>query len=60
MKTFFREYTEKVWGIPCNEIGADMLVMGAYGENRLHAIFGLGRATQKVVSAARIPVFTQR
>lgn len=44
----------------CDEIGADLLVMGAYGENRLHAIFGLGRATQKVVSAARIPVFIQR
>ncbi|MDR3223731.1 MAG: NAD(P)/FAD-dependent oxidoreductase [Methanobrevibacter sp.] len=22
-KTFFKDYTEKVWGIPCNEIGAD-------------------------------------
>ena len=22
-KTFFRDYTEKVWGVPCNQIGAD-------------------------------------
>jgi protoporphyrinogen oxidase len=22
-KTFFRDYTEKVWGVPCSEIGAD-------------------------------------
>jgi protoporphyrinogen oxidase len=22
-KTFFKDYTEKVWGIPCNKIGAD-------------------------------------
>ena len=22
-QTFFREYTEKVWGVPCNKIGAD-------------------------------------
>ena len=22
-RTFFRDYTEKVWGIPCNQIGAD-------------------------------------
>ena len=22
-QTFFREYTEKVWGVPCNQIGAD-------------------------------------
>lgn len=22
-QTFFRDYTEKVWGIPCNQIGAD-------------------------------------
>ena len=22
-KTFFQDYTEKVWGVPCNQIGAD-------------------------------------
>ena len=41
------------------EISADLLVMGAYGENRLRSILGLGRATRKVVSASPIPVFLQ-
>ena len=34
------------------ELPADLLVMGAYGENALSAIFGLGRATRKVVCEA--------
>lgn len=42
-----------------NDIDADLLVMGAYGENRLRAIFGLGRATQKVVAGSPIPVLLQ-
>lgn len=37
-------------------LSADFLVMGAYGENAVSAIFGLGRATRKIVTAARIPV----
>lgn len=41
------------------ETSADLLVMGVYGENKLSAIFGLGRATQKVVSAAPIPLLMQ-
>ena len=41
------------------ETAADLLVMGAYGENRLSAIFGLGRATRKVVTAAPIPLLIQ-
>ena len=41
-------------------IGADMLVMGAYGENRLISIFGLGRTTQKIVSGSPVPVMVQR
>ena len=41
------------------ETSADLLVMGAYGENRLSAIFGLGRATRKVVTAVPIPLLTQ-
>lgn len=40
-------------------IAADTLVMGAYGENRLDAIFGLGRATRKVVTASPVPVLLQ-
>ena len=34
---------------------ADLLVMGAYGENMLSQLMGLGRATQKVVTATHIP-----
>ena len=41
------------------ETSADLLVMGAYGENRLSAIFGLGRATRKVVIASPIPLLVQ-
>lgn len=42
------------------EVGADFLVMGAYGENRLISVFGLGRATRKVVSGTPVPVVVQR
>jgi predicted Fe-Mo cluster-binding NifX family protein len=38
---------------------ADLLVMGAYGENRLTALIGLGRATKKVVSATTVPTLLQ-
>ncbi len=41
------------------EVGADLLVMGAYGEKRLAALIGLGRATRKVVSATTIPALLQ-
>ncbi len=41
------------------EAGADLLVMGAYGEKRLTALIGLGRATRKVVSATTIPALLQ-
>ena len=41
------------------ETSADLLVMGAYGENRLTALLGLGRATRKVVTAAPIPLLIQ-
>lgn len=42
------------------EIGADFLVMGGYGENRLQSILGLGRTTQKIVSGSPMPVLLQR
>ena len=41
------------------EAGADLLVMGAYGEKRLTALIGLGRATRKVVSATTVPALLQ-
>lgn len=41
------------------DIGADLLVTGAYGESGGAALGGLGRATQKVVTGAPIPVLLQ-
>lgn len=38
------------------ELDADLLVTGAYGESQRNSIFGLGRATQKIATAAPIPV----
>jgi nucleotide-binding universal stress UspA family protein len=35
---------------------ADLMVMGAYGTNAIGALFGLGRATRKIVTAARVPI----
>lgn len=41
-RTFFRDYTEKVWGIPCNQISADwgaQRIKGlSIGKTILHAI----------------------
>jgi nucleotide-binding universal stress UspA family protein len=34
---------------------ADLLVMGAFGENMMSSLLGLGRTTQKIVTATRIP-----
>ncbi len=45
--------------IAAASVSADLLVMGAYGENRLTALLGLGRTTQKIVSATPIPVLIQ-
>ncbi|MEM7425663.1 MAG: universal stress protein [Pseudomonadota bacterium] len=42
------------------DLSGDLLVMGAYGESTMDSIFGLGRATQKIVTAAQIPVFLQQ
>jgi nucleotide-binding universal stress UspA family protein len=41
------------------EVGADLLVMGAYGEKRLTALIGLGRATRKIAGATTIPALLQ-
>ena len=40
-------------------IDAELLIMGAYGQNRLQAFIGLGRATQKVIADSPIPVLLQ-
>ena len=39
--------------------GADILVMGAFGESTLAALLGLGRATTKVVTACPVPLLIQ-
>jgi nucleotide-binding universal stress UspA family protein len=38
------------------DLDAGLLVTGAYGESQRNSIFGLGRATQKIATAAPIPV----
>lgn len=39
--------------------GSDFMVMGAFGESRIEALLGLGRATEKVVTACKIPLLVQ-
>ena len=41
------------------DLSGDLLIMGAYGENAVNALFGLGRATRKIVTAARVPTLLQ-
>ena len=38
---------------------ADLLVMGAYGEGKITAMLGLGRATEKVVMSCKVPLLVQ-
>ena len=35
-------------------VGADFMVMGTFGEQRTDALFGLGRTTRKLVTAAPV------
>jgi nucleotide-binding universal stress UspA family protein len=37
-------------------VGADYLVMGGFGEHHMDALFGLGRTTRKLVTAAPVPL----
>ena len=41
------------------EIPCDLLVTGAFGNNGLNALFGLGRTTRKLVTAVPMPLFLQ-
>ncbi len=41
------------------EVGADLLITGGFGEASSNMISGLGRATQKIVSGAPMPVLLQ-
>jgi nucleotide-binding universal stress UspA family protein len=40
-------------------ISADLMIMGAFGDNAMDALFGLGRTTRKLVTAAPVPLFLQ-
>ncbi|MDP6705050.1 MAG: universal stress protein [Alphaproteobacteria bacterium] len=40
-------------------ISADFMIMGAFGDNNIDALFGLGRTTRKLVTAAPVPLFLQ-
>ena len=42
-----------------SQAGADLLIMGAFGESQAAAIGGLGRATRKIVTAVPMPVLLQ-
>src|SRR3954447_7367863 len=42
-----------------SEAGSDFMIMGAFGESRMEALLGLGRATEKVVTACKIPLLVQ-
>jgi nucleotide-binding universal stress UspA family protein len=39
------------------KLGADLLVMGAYGQPAVMRFLGLGGATAKVITACKVPVF---
>lgn len=49
-ETFFKTYTEKIWGVPCNEIGAEWAeqrIKGLTLRSVLLNAFGLGRTRAK-------------
>jgi protoporphyrinogen oxidase len=48
-KTFFKTYTEKVWGLPCSQIGAD------WGEQRIR-----GLSFSRAVLSALFPGYGKR
>ena len=50
-KTFFRDYTEKVWGMPCDQIGADW---GAQRVKGLSVIKVLQHALLKIFSSKNL------
>lgn len=58
-ESFFRPYTEKVWGIPCSEIAADWAAQRISGLSLrtalANALFGTG-AADTLISEFRYPV----
>jgi protoporphyrinogen oxidase len=59
-ETFFKSYTEKVWGIPCSEIRAEWAAQRIKGlslrEAVTNALFGTSQA-QSLIKEFRYPVF---
>lgn len=57
-KTFFKTYTEKVWGIPCHEIGADWAAQRIKGLSLLvavsNALFG-GQQAKSLIEQFSYP-----
>ncbi|MBJ7260205.1 MAG: FAD-dependent oxidoreductase, partial [Chthoniobacterales bacterium] len=49
-RTFFRTYTEKVWGIPCTEIRADWAAQRIHGLSFVTAVMNALRNSGKVKS----------
>ncbi len=41
-------------------VGANLMVMGAYGEGSVLSFLGLGGATGKIITACKVPVFMAR
>jgi protoporphyrinogen oxidase len=61
-ETFFRSYTEKVWGVPCNEISAEWGAQRIKGLNVWKALANafssvLGRSNRKGVETSLIEQF---
>jgi protoporphyrinogen oxidase len=59
-RTFFKTYTEKVWGIPCDEIRADWAAQRIKGLSLFvavsNALFG-GQQTKSLIEEFRYPKF---
>ncbi len=49
-RTFFKTYTEKVWGIPCTEIRADWAAQRIHGLSFVSAVLNALRNTGNVKS----------
>jgi nucleotide-binding universal stress UspA family protein len=43
-----------------DSVGANLMVMGAYGEGGVLSFLGLGGATGKIITACKVPVFMAR
>jgi protoporphyrinogen oxidase len=52
-QTFFKTYTEKVWGMPCSEIGADWAAQRIRGLTLRTAVAGAIGRRSRVASLAR-------